>query len=57
MLQSISVNFLHLLLTVNLSYSVVVDSEADFCSAFAPLFRCEVREVDLKYLATFVLNL
>ena len=46
----------HLRLTVNLSYSVFVDSEADFCFAFAPLFRCEAREVDLNYLATVVLN-
>lgn len=53
----ITVNFLHLRLSVNLSYSVFVDSGADFCSAFAPFFGCEAREVDLNYLATVVLNL
>ena len=53
----ITVYFLHLRLSVNLRYSVFVDSEADFCSAFAPLFRCEAREVDLNYLTTVVLNL
>ena len=44
-------------MSVNLSYSVFVDSEADFCFAFATFFRCEAREVDLNYLATVVLNL
>ena len=43
-------------MSVNLSYSVFVDSEADFCSAFATFFRCEAREVDLNYVATVVLN-
>ena len=43
-------------MSVNLSYSVFAVSEADFCSAFAQLFRCEAHEVDLNYLATVVLN-
>ena len=53
----ITVYFLHLRLSVNLRYSVFVDSEADFCSALAMLFCCEAREVDLNYLTTVVLNL
>lgn len=36
----ITVNFLYLRLSVNLSYSVFVVSKADSCSAFVTFFHC-----------------